>query len=54
MNTSDKKMIQELATIGSGVRSHRVTGSTRSETKNNVTRVFENARRRIEKERRFV
>lgn len=54
MNASDKKMIQELVTIVSGVRGHRVTGATRSETKNNVTRVFESARRRIEKERRFV
>lgn len=49
MSSSNKKMIQELVSIGNGVRGHRVTGATRSETKKNVSRVFANARKRIEK-----
>ncbi len=49
MSTSNKKIIREFVELGNNVRGHRVTGANRSETKKNVSRVFANARRRIEK-----
>lgn len=49
MSTSNQKIIRDLVDLGNAVHGHRVKGATRSETKQNVSRVFANARKRIEK-----
>lgn len=46
MSTSNQKYIKELVEAGNGVPGHRVAGSTKAETKNNIRRVFANARQR--------
>lgn len=46
MSTSNQRYIRELVDIGNGVRGHRVSGSTKAETKNNIRRVFADARKR--------
>ena len=48
MGTSNKENIRELVGLGNGVPGHRVKGATRSETKQNLSLMFANVRRRIE------